>query len=200
MFERFTEKARRAVFFARYEASQHGTPYIETPSLLLGILREDKDLMSRLLPTGADGLLRLIADVEALFPEFSGNKIPTSVDLPLNQLAIRTLTCAAEEAERRHHKVIEPLHLLWGLLKAGGPETACLNSHGITLEAVNRDLAWKAGAIDRRALLHQALDAIPEDRLDAAATLLGGLVSGKFEATGTSLKGPFHFSFEDKPE
>jgi len=65
---------------------------------------------------------------------------------------------------------------------------------------VNRDLAWKAGAIDRRALLHQALDAIPEDRLDAAATLLGGLVSGKFEATGTSLKGPFHFSFDDKPE
>src|ERR1035441_692467 len=86
MFERFTEKARRAVFFARYEASQHGTPYIETPSLLLGILREDKDLMARLLPTGAEELLRLIADVEALFPEFSG-KISTSVDLPLSQVA-----------------------------------------------------------------------------------------------------------------
>jgi hypothetical protein len=40
---------------------------------------------------------------------------------------------------------------------------------------------------------------IPEDRLDAAAALPGGLVSGKFEVTGTSLKGPFHFSFEDKP-
>ena len=199
MFERFTEKARRAVFFARYEASQHGTPYIETPSFLLGIAREDKDLMARLLPAGADGLLRLIADVEALFPKFSG-KISTSVDLPLNQVARRALNCAAEEAERRHHRAIEPLHLLWGLLTAGGPETACLNSHGITLEAVNRDLAWKAGAIDRRALLHQALDALPEDRLDATATLLGGLVSGKFEATGTSLKGPFHFSFEDKPK
>src|ERR1035441_9357911 len=198
MFERFTEKARRAVFFARYEASQHGTPYIETPSLLLGILREDKDLMARLLPTGAGGLLRLIADVEALFPEFSGEKISTSVDLPLNHVAKRALNCAAEEAERRHHRAIEPLHLLWGLLTAGGPEPACLESHGITLEAVNRDLAWKAGAIDRRALLHQALDAIPEDRLDAAATLLNGLVSGKFEVTGTSLKGPFRFSFEDR--
>jgi ATP-dependent Clp protease ATP-binding subunit ClpC len=197
MFERFTEKARRAVFFARYEASQHGTPYIETPSFLLGIVREDKDLMARLLPTGAQELIRLIAEVEALFPEFSG-KIATSVDLPLSQVAKLALNYAAEEAERRHHRAIEPLHLLWGLLTAGGPETACLNSHGITLEAVNRDLAWKAGAIDRRALLHQALDAIPEDRLDAAATLLNGLVSGKFEATGTSLKGPFHFSFEDK--
>jgi ATP-dependent Clp protease ATP-binding subunit ClpC len=199
MFERFTEKARRTVFFARYEASQHGTPYIETPSLLLGILREDKDLMARLLPTGADDSLRLIADVEALFPEFSG-KISTSVDLPLSRVAKLALNYAAEEAERRHHRAIEPLHLLWGLLTAAGPETACLNAHGITLETVNRDLAWKAGAIDRRALLHQALDAIPEDRLDAAAVLLGGLVSGKFDATGTSLKGPFHFSFEDKPE
>jgi hypothetical protein len=55
-------------------------------------------------------------------------------------------------------------------------------------------------AIGRRALLRQALDAIPEERLDATATLLGGLVSGKFEVTGSSLKGPFHFSFEDKPE
>jgi hypothetical protein len=64
---------------------------------------------------------------------------------------------------------------------------------------VNRDLAWKAGPIDRRALLYQALEAVPEDRLDAATALLGGLVSGKFEVTGTSLKGPFHFSFDDQP-
>jgi ATP-dependent Clp protease ATP-binding subunit ClpC len=199
MFERFTEKARRAVFFARYEASQHGTPYIETPSLLLGILKENRELMARLLRTGTEEYPQLIADVEALFPKFSG-KISTSVDLPLSRVAKLALNCAAEEAGRRHHKAIDPLHLLWGLLTAGGPETACLNSHGITLEVVNRDLAWKAGAIDRRALLHQALDAVPEDRLDAAATLLNGLVSGKFEATGTTLRGPFHFSFEDKPE
>ena len=140
MFERFTEKARRAVFFARYEASQHGTPYIETPSLLLGILREDKDLMGRLLPTGADGLLLLTADVDALFPELSG-KIAMSVDLPLSRVAKLALNYAAEESERRHHKAIEPLHLLWGLLTAGGPETACLVSHGITLDAVNRGLS-----------------------------------------------------------
>jgi len=30
MFERYTEKARRVIFFARYEASQFGSPYIET--------------------------------------------------------------------------------------------------------------------------------------------------------------------------
>ena len=40
MFERYTEKARRVIFFARYEASQFGSPYIETHHLLLGLLRE----------------------------------------------------------------------------------------------------------------------------------------------------------------
>jgi ATP-dependent Clp protease ATP-binding subunit ClpC len=130
MFERYTEKSRRAVFFARYEASQHGTPYIETPSLLMGILRENKDLIARLLPNGAEELSQLFADVEALFLEPSG-KISMSVDLPLSRVAKLALNYAAEESERRHHRVIEPLHLLWGLLTAGGPETACLNGTGL---------------------------------------------------------------------
>jgi ATP-dependent Clp protease ATP-binding subunit ClpC len=47
MFERYTEKAKRTIFFARYEASQFGSPYIETEHLLLGLLREDKALTHR---------------------------------------------------------------------------------------------------------------------------------------------------------
>ena len=47
MFERYTEKARRTIFFARYEASQFGSPYIETEHILLGLLREDNALANR---------------------------------------------------------------------------------------------------------------------------------------------------------
>jgi hypothetical protein len=47
MFERYTEKARRVIFFARYEASQFGSPDIETEHLVLGLLREDKALTNR---------------------------------------------------------------------------------------------------------------------------------------------------------
>ena len=53
MFERYTEKARRIIFFARYEASQFGSPYIETEHLLLGLLREDKTLTNRFLRSRA---------------------------------------------------------------------------------------------------------------------------------------------------
>ena len=49
MFERYTEGARRAVFFARYEASNFGSLCIDTEHLLLGLLREDEDLMRRVL-------------------------------------------------------------------------------------------------------------------------------------------------------
>ena len=53
MFERYTEKARRSIFFARYEASQFGSPVIDTEHLLLGLLREDKALAGRVLGKGA---------------------------------------------------------------------------------------------------------------------------------------------------
>jgi ATP-dependent Clp protease ATP-binding subunit ClpC len=49
MFERYTQKARRVMFFARYEASQYGSPYIESEYLLLGVLREDLVLVTRFL-------------------------------------------------------------------------------------------------------------------------------------------------------
>lgn len=40
-FGRYTEKARKVIFYARYEASEFGSAYIESEHLLLGLLRED---------------------------------------------------------------------------------------------------------------------------------------------------------------
>jgi ATP-dependent Clp protease ATP-binding subunit ClpA len=53
MFERYTEKARRIIFFARYEASQFGSPGIETEHLLMGLMREGKDVCGRFLGAAA---------------------------------------------------------------------------------------------------------------------------------------------------
>ena len=223
MFERYTERARRTIFFARYEASQHGLREIDTPCLLLGLMRENKDLMARLLPSGSKELAalipadseqvaRLTADVEALCPK-SARKIATHVDLPLSQAAKRVLAYGAEESARFDCKIIDGSHLLAGLLREQGPETACLKAHGIDLQKVRAELQQGvAVAMDRlnqapsleslagRADLLRALSNIPADRMEAAATLLEGLASGKFEVTGTSRNGPFHFSFEDKAE
>ncbi len=138
MFERYTEKARRVIFFARYEASQFGQPYIETEHLLLGILREHKALANRFLQT--------LAPVESIRKQIEARtgireKVPTSVDLPLSNESKRVLAYAAEEAERLGHKHIGAEHLLLGLLR----EETCfaaelLKLHGVNLETVRKGL------------------------------------------------------------
>ena len=45
MLERYTEKARGAIFLARYEASNRGSSVIEVEHLLLSLLKEDKILL-----------------------------------------------------------------------------------------------------------------------------------------------------------
>jgi ATP-dependent Clp protease ATP-binding subunit ClpC len=60
MLKRHTEKARRVIFFARYETSQFKSPYIETERLPPGLLREDKALTNRFLGSRASvGLLSM---------------------------------------------------------------------------------------------------------------------------------------------
>jgi len=112
MFERYTEVARRTIFFARYEASMFGSPYIETEHLLLGLLREDRTLRNR-LPAGASEQIR--KRIEARVPQ----PLPRtwSVDLPLSQESKKALAYAAEESKALRHPVIDCSHLLLGLLR-----------------------------------------------------------------------------------
>src|SRR5271166_3106308 len=138
MFERYTEKARRVIFFARYEASQFGSPYIETEHLLLGLLREDKALTNR--------FLRSHASVESIRKQIEAHttireKVSTSVDLPLSNECKRILAYAAEEAEALGHKHIGTEHLLLGVLredKCFGAEM--LHERGVKLDEVREEL------------------------------------------------------------
>src|ERR1041384_8233834 len=103
MFERYTEKARRVIFFSRYEASQFGSPYIETEHLLLGLLREDATIAQRFLRSACSTQsIRGNIERNALIRE----KISTSVDLPLSNESKRVLAYSAEEAERLGHRHI----------------------------------------------------------------------------------------------
>jgi len=105
MFERYTEKARRVIFFARYEASQFGSPFIESEHLLLGIVREDKSLTNRFLRSEVASIRKQV-DSHTTARE----KTSTSVDLPLSHESKRALAYAGEEAERVAHKHIGTEH------------------------------------------------------------------------------------------
>ncbi len=131
MFDRFTERARRIIFFARYEASIFGSNWIETEHLLLALLREDKVLKAQ-LRLGAQEEIRMA--IEALPHPIE--RIPTSVDLPLSDDSKRALAYGAEEAERLRHKIIDCGHLVLGLLRIEKCKAAViLNEYGIELSS-----------------------------------------------------------------
>ena len=139
MFERFTEKARRTIFFGRYEASQFGSPYIETEHLLLGILREDRQLTLRCLRSAVP-FESIRRDIEARTT--MREKTSTSADLPLSHESKRVLAYASDEADRLRHEHIGTEHLLLGLLR----EEKCfaaelLHARGIQLAKVREQIS-----------------------------------------------------------
>jgi ATP-dependent Clp protease ATP-binding subunit ClpC len=143
MFERYTERARRVIFFARYEASQFGIAAIEVEHLLLGLIREEETLISTLL--GKRVSLDFIRE-EIVAHTVPGKKISTSVELPLTPALQRVLAYALEESEKLKHKHIGTEHMVLGLLREEGSLAAnLLVKVGLSLESV-REFLQKKGS------------------------------------------------------
>ena len=134
MFERYTERARRALFFARFEVTQHGGLSIEPEHLLLGLLRDPRGLVGRIFAeckASAFGLQHAIEEQVTT----SGERTPTSVEIPFSRAMHRVLGFAAEEADRLRHGHIGTEHLLLGVLREERSTAASvLNAHGVRLE------------------------------------------------------------------
>jgi ATP-dependent Clp protease ATP-binding subunit ClpC len=139
MFERYTERARRVLFFARYEASQLGSVSIETEHLLLGLIREGKGLTSRIFARSHLSLENIRKEIEGrtVFRE----KVSTSVEIPFSAETKRVLGCAAEEADRLLHNYIGTEHLLLGILREERSVAASiLMEKGMRLHTVREDI------------------------------------------------------------
>src|SRR5204863_498271 len=199
MFERYTERARRVIFFARYEASQFGSTTIETEHLLLGLIREDKNLTNR--------FLRNHSSIESIRKEIEGRttireKVSTSIDLPLSNECKRILAYAAEEAERLNHRHIGTEHLLLGILR----EEKCvaaeiLHERGLRLNAIREELA--RSVVDRPNTvvfideLHTLVGAgSAEGSLDAANILKPALSRGEIQCIGATTPAEYRKSIE----
>src|SRR5262245_11843990 len=114
MFEKYTEKARRVIFFARYEAGEYGSPAIEPEHLLLGLIREDQQIVKSFIHAShisTDQIRNRIEKALGLREKIS------AVDLPLSSNAKRVLQYAADESNLLHHSHIGTEHLLIGLLR-----------------------------------------------------------------------------------
>ena len=140
MFERFTEQARRVLFFARFEASQLGSTRIDTEHLLLGLIRDGKGLTNRLFADAGTALDDIHREVLRRVPARS--KTSTSAEIPFSVAAQRVLQHSAEEADRLLHDYLGTEHLLLGLLSEEGSVAAeVLTAHGLQLDWVREQIA-----------------------------------------------------------
>src|SRR2546428_4210102 len=113
MFERYTEGAKRTVFFARSEAAQLGPDEITPDHLLLGLLHTADPSVSRFIPADkAEAVRNRIQGHIPLRPP-----IPKGKDLPLSKDGKILLANAASEAGGLSHRHIGPEHFLLAILR-----------------------------------------------------------------------------------
>jgi len=163
------------VFFSRYEAARSGSPFIETEHLLLGVLREDRNLALRLLKSE-----QAIAAVKAQIGSLeAASRASTSVDLPLSHVSKRVLAYGAEEADRMRHRHIGTEHLLLGLLREEGSRAAqALREAELELSPVREQIAGEPQPETSYGELHRLIDGLAPEQLEAAAQALLALKTG----------------------
>ncbi|HQX54354.1 MAG TPA: ATP-dependent Clp protease ATP-binding subunit [Pyrinomonadaceae bacterium] len=141
MFERYTERSRRVIFFARYEALQYGSQVIAPEHILLGLMREDKTISSRFFPFRTALTVDTIRrDVEERI--VLRDRIPQSAELHLSPVTKRILFYANEESRQLKNRHIGPEHLLLGLVREERSIAAeILFGYGLRLQDVRDEMS-----------------------------------------------------------
>ncbi len=140
MIEQFTEKAKRVLFLARYEATQRGAPVIGTEHMLIGLLREDDPLVRELFHRSNISVDLLRTEMESR-QNSSNRGAGRGVDIPFSEEAKRVLECAQEEARGMMSPTVDVEHLLLGLIRVDdAPAGRVLAERGMRLYTVREDI------------------------------------------------------------
>jgi ATP-dependent Clp protease ATP-binding subunit ClpC len=169
MFEKYTEKAKKVLFLARYEASQMGSKVIGSEHLLLGLIKQGDELVRDLFARSNVNLELLRAELEARGP--SGEKQATPIEIPFSEETKKILASAEEEAERLLHPYVSDEHILLGLLRVEDSAAGrILAEKGMRLYALREDTVavWKQRALPRRVKETPFLNEFSRDLSDMA--------------------------------
>src|SRR5579872_5856839 len=138
MWQRFTERARRVVFFAQEEAMRLGDQYVSTEHLLLGLIRENDSVAAQVLDRLGVSLGRIRSEIERQVTQ--GDRRPGS-DMQLTPRAKRVIDLAYDEARQLNNNYIGTEHLLLGLIREGeGLAGRVLAKLGVDLERTRREV------------------------------------------------------------
>lgn len=138
MWQRFTERARRVVFFAQEEAGRLGENYVSTEHLLLGLVRENDSVAARILDRMGVALSRVKSEIERQVSRGDGR---LGQDMQLTPRAKRVIDLAYDEARQLNNNYIGTEHLLLGLIREGeGLAGRVLAKLGVDLERTRREV------------------------------------------------------------
>jgi ATP-dependent Clp protease ATP-binding subunit ClpC len=115
MFEKFTEKGRKIIIYAKEEAEKRSNDYLGTEHLLLAILREEDGIATTILKKMGLSAEEVRFEVEKSLPV--GSSLMTFGDIPFTPRAKKVLELAIEEARLLGHAYIGSEHLLLGLIR-----------------------------------------------------------------------------------
>ncbi|MDH7480714.1 MAG: ATP-dependent Clp protease ATP-binding subunit [Armatimonadota bacterium] len=139
MWQRFTERARRVVFFAQEEASRLGENFVTTEHLLLGLVRESDSVAARILDRMGVSLNRIRAEIERQVTRGDGRLSQDTMQL--TPRAKRVIDLAYDEARQLNNNYIGTEHLLLGLIREGeGLAARVLAKLGVDLERTRREV------------------------------------------------------------
>ncbi len=114
MWQRFTEEARRVVFFAQEEAGRLRENQVATEHLLLGLTREGDGAAAKTLASLNVSLQRIRTEVERVVTRGEGR---LGQDMQLTARAKRVIDLAYEEARGLNNDYIGSEHLLLGMIR-----------------------------------------------------------------------------------
>ncbi|MBM3497106.1 MAG: ATP-dependent Clp protease ATP-binding subunit [Armatimonadetes bacterium] len=150
VWQRFTNRARRAVVLAHNEAINMGMPLISTEHLLMGLLTLGEGMAVDVLRHMGVSLDRLTDDLrEHMVP---GGAAPESNrQLAFTPEAQRVLHVAYAEAKRLKHDYLGTEHILIGLVHEGrGAANRLLRKYGVDLNRVRQGVAGHPQTTGRR--------------------------------------------------
>ncbi|MGC8834906.1 MAG: ATP-dependent Clp protease ATP-binding subunit, partial [Armatimonadota bacterium] len=138
MWQRFTERTRRVIFFAQEEAARLGENYVGTEHLLLGLVRESDSVAARILERLGVSLGRIRQEIERQVTRGDGR---LGQEMQLTPRAKRVIDLAYEEARQLNNNYIGTEHLLLGLVRESeGIAGRVLARLGVDLERCRREV------------------------------------------------------------
>ena len=138
MWQRFTERARKVVFYAQEEAGRLGENYVSTEHLLLGLVRENDSVAARILDKLGVSLGRIRSEIERQVTRGDGR---LGQDMQLTPRAKRVIDLAYDEARQLNNNYIGTEHLLLGLIREGeGLAGRVLSKLGVDLDRTRREV------------------------------------------------------------